>query len=79
MAADRARSAGLYGVVERAKKWGLKELIFGRPGAARLPKLSTEDCLWIQHELQDEIESLENLLEVDLSHWKPEATESLAA
>ena len=79
MASDRVRSAGLYGVIERAKKLGLKELVFGRPGAVQMPKMSQEDCLWVQHELEDEIESLESLLELDLSHWKPEAAESIAA
>lgn len=68
--ADLSRSFGLYGMIGIAKKVGLKEVIFGRPGKAELPKLSREDCIWFTAQLEQEIANLENLLGVDLAHWR---------
>lgn len=72
--ADTARYYGLYQVVSFAKSLGLKEMIFGKPGSRELPKLSEEDEQWFLTLLVDEMSTTEELLGVDLSHWKPKST-----
>ena len=69
-ASDRIRSLGFYGMVEWAKRRGLKEVFFGRPGDIPIPKMSDADCSYVLTQLADEIDQLEEILSVDLSHWK---------
>lgn len=68
--ADAFRYCGLHAVVETAKRMGLKPLLFGRPGGAKLPALHDDDRRWLADQLADEIDDLEQLLNVDLAHWK---------
>ncbi len=70
LAAQRFRSLGLYGVIELAKRFHLKDAFFGKPDGSRLPSLGSADRLWLKEHLQNEIESTEHLLGVDLRHWK---------
>lgn len=54
-AAHFLRSYRLYGVVNAAKRVGLKKLFFGRPGAKTLPTLGSEDAAWLASELAGEV------------------------
>jgi len=45
------RASGAYGVVNLAKRFGLKQAVYGRDGEARPPRLSDEDRAWINHRL----------------------------
>ena len=67
---DTLRYFGCHGAVEAAKRCGLQPLFFGRPDRSKLPKLEADQRKWIVEELQSEIENLEAMLNVDLSHWK---------
>lgn len=49
------RSYRLYGVVNIAKRLGLKQLFFGKPGSGSLPHLSAEDADWLADLLIDEM------------------------
>ncbi len=68
--ATALRSAGLHGVVEKAKDVGLKPLFFGAPGRRRLPEVSDAAKDRVRAMLRDEIERTERLLSVDLTDWK---------
>jgi hypothetical protein len=78
-ASGAAHAMGLHTVVRLAIKLGLKSLCFGRPGSCKLPKLSAEDALWVASELEPEVEELEEMLQVPLTHWKPAAFKRSAA
>ncbi len=67
---DSARSLGLYGAVNTAKRLGLRRLFFGRPGTAIVPQMTPEERAWVMRRISPELEELEDLLDVDLSHWK---------
>lgn len=68
--ANKLRTAEMYNVIEFAKRIGLRELFFGRPGAHPLPKLCSEDRLHLLEILLPEIEHLEKIINVDLIDWK---------
>ena len=78
-ASELIRGMGAYGVVNVAKRIGLKSLFYGTSGSNRLPRLSAEDRAWINEQLADEIDSLEDLLDADLSHWKTDRASLRAA
>lgn len=67
--ADGLRSGGLYGVVNIAKKLGLKSLLFGKPGAP-VPRLTQSERRWLMDCLHPEIDKLEAILQMDLSRWR---------
>jgi len=69
-AGDVFRWMGFYGVIEAAKKAGLKRVFFGRPGDVELPRMSDEDRTWFLSQLGHEVEDLEELLGISLPHWK---------
>lgn len=64
------RSLGLHGVVEAAKSAGLKKLFFGKPGEKPLPQPTPEQLRFLHEELADEIAATEELLQVELPHWR---------
>ncbi|MCP4351171.1 MAG: sulfotransferase domain-containing protein [Desulfobacterales bacterium] len=68
--ADFVRYIGGYQLIEWAKKKGLKEIFFGKPGAVPVETLSPEDRYWLIKLLSSEIEQLENMTGIDLLHWK---------
>jgi hypothetical protein len=72
--ADTTRAYGLYRTVAVAKALGLKPLIFGRPGSKPLPALTDEDRDWMISQLRQEISELEEILDLDLSHWRTVST-----
>jgi len=49
------RSFRLYRIVNVAKRLGLKEMFFGRPGARALPSLSDADGQWLESQLAGEM------------------------
>lgn len=49
------RKYRLYGVVNFAKRLGLKEVFFGRPGKKSLPTLSDANAQWLERELEGEM------------------------
>jgi Sulfotransferase domain len=68
---DLLRSARLYGIVEAAKKLGLKQLFFGQPQTDHgRQRLSKEDRRWFITQLGDEIDRLMVMVNRDLSDWK---------
>lgn len=52
---DFLRSYRLYSVVNFTKQLGLKNVLYGKPGARALPELSQEDADWLAAQLVDEI------------------------
>lgn len=66
--ADSLRAAGLYPLINFAKRAGLKSLIFGRSGKT-VPKLSPEEQCWAMERLRPEVRELESMLQRDLSDW----------
>lgn len=61
------RSYQLYGVVNFAKKLGLKKLVFG---GGKMPEGPTEDDIAImESSLKTEVYSLEDILGQDLGRW----------
>jgi len=62
------RSQRLYGVVNFAKRIGLREFVFGN--GDRVPKLNPATAAALRRSLLGEIERLEELLGRDLSAWK---------
>ena len=69
-ATELARGWGAYGAVEFAKGLGLKTLFYGKPGGDNLPRMTDADREWVIDQLSDEIDGLQDLLQVGLSHWK---------
>lgn len=67
---DAARAMRLYGARDMAKRVGLQKLFFGSPGSATLPEMSLADHEHVLSELAGEIDQVEKLLDMDLSHWK---------
>ncbi len=49
------RDRTLYGVVNFAKRLGLKKLFFGKPGNAALPELGEADAQWLAEQLAGEL------------------------
>ena len=66
----KLRSWGMHGVVEQAKRYGLKKRFFGSPGSKPVPVLSPEDRQWLLEPLAPEVEKAEGILGMDLSPWK---------
>lgn len=66
--ADSLRTAGMYPLINIAKRAGLKSLFFGRSGNT-VPKLSPEERCWILERLRPEVRELEAMLQRDLSDW----------
>ncbi|MFK8113982.1 MAG: sulfotransferase [Rubripirellula sp.] len=68
---DLLRSVRLYWVVETAKSMGLKQLFFGKPQQhSERKQLSDADRRWFIEQLGDEITSVEQIVDRDLSKWK---------
>ncbi len=78
-ASELARGMGAYRAVALAKRLGLKTLFYGKAGSSKLPRLTDDDRHWITNQLSDEISGLEELLEIDLSHWKTVPCKTRAA
>ncbi len=78
-ASELARGVGAYPLVALAKRLGLKRLCYGQPGGSNLPRLTAADRRWIYNEVAAEIDALETLLDVDLSHWKASSSKQIAA
>ncbi len=68
--ADALRWAGLYGLVELAKRLGLKSVFFGGAGSGELPVIEEGDRMRLMKIFLPDIEELERMLGRDLSHWK---------
>ncbi len=68
--ASRLRDAGLHGVVEGAKRLGLKDVFFGKPGRGNVPCLAPDDRAWLLERLAPEVDRLERTLAIDLAHWR---------
>jgi hypothetical protein len=64
------RFLGFYGVVDTAKRLGLKRVFFGGAGRGALPRLSSGDAEFLRSLLLDEILALEEMMQIDLSAWK---------
>jgi len=60
----------LYPLLTLAKRLGLRELFYGRPGDTTLPELSGEDYNWFLNKVRYDIDNLENMLNMDLHEWK---------
>lgn len=54
-AATFLRGKGLYGAVNFAKRAGLKDVFYGKPGGRALPVLSDADAAWLGDQLVDEM------------------------
>lgn len=67
---DIARSLRLHGLIDAAKKLGLKRLFFGASGSGNVPKMTVDDFDWFMEQMGDDIESLERLLGIELPSWK---------
>lgn len=63
------RRLGWYGVIEAAKAMGLKPLLFGKPGGAKLPSMDPSDREWFLGLVRDEIEQLPDLLGEPVPDW----------
>lgn len=68
--ADLLRRYRLYGVVQAAKRMGLKSLFFGREGGAAVPVMTAEARAAFIEKMLPEIEALESLTGRDLNAWK---------
>ncbi len=66
---DLLRDYRLYWPIETAKKFGLKALVFGRPGKSKIPKISDEDRDWLQGQLDTDRNQLKDMLNRDLAEW----------
>jgi len=64
------RDAGLHGVVNVAKRVGLQGAVFGSPKGTKAPPPTPEEQARLAEVFRPEIERLEGMLGVDLSHWK---------
>jgi len=64
------RSVGLHGIVEAAKKLGLKRIFFGKPGERPLPEPDPAELTRLRAELMPEIVATEELTGLDLGAWK---------
>ena len=64
------RSLGLHGLVEAAKKLGLKRIFFGKPGGQNLPEPDPAELARLRAELMPEIVATEELTGLDLEAWK---------
>ena len=64
------RAVRLYGLLQLAKRLGLKKYFYRKPNRESDPQLSEEDRCWLLKGLLGEIEVLEKILGVDLSFWK---------
>lgn len=49
------RANRLYGLVNFAKRIGLKSLFFGKPGTSVMPQLGDADVKWLTQELENEM------------------------
>ena len=72
------RYFGLYRLIALLRPLGLKELFFGNPKTAKLPKISDDEMAWYSLRMESEIAELESMLQVDLSHWKSPAVSNAA-
>ncbi len=52
------------------KKTGLQKFLFGKPGSSDIPVMAEGEKEYILTRLREEIDELEQLLNIDLSHWK---------
>lgn len=68
--ADAIRSAGLYWIVNAAKRAGLKSAFFGKPRSMQLPQLSDEDRSWLIEYFDNEMQELEDILGKSLARWR---------
>ena len=64
------RSLGLHGIVEAAKRIGLKRFFFGEPGDRPLPEPDPAELDQLRAELMPEIVATEELTGLDLDAWK---------
>ncbi len=67
---DALRSVGLYGVINAARKIGLKPVFFGSPGERRPPPPTEAERAQLSRRFAPEIDRLEVMLGVDLAAWK---------
>jgi hypothetical protein len=67
---DALRSAGLYGVVNAARRVGLKPVFFGSPGERKPAPPTDEERARLLERFLPEIVRLEGMLGVDLAAWK---------
>jgi len=66
--ADFLRGAGLYRIVNMAKKTGLRRLVFG--GGRPLPPMDPARAAELRRLLSPEVTRLEAIIDRDLSAWK---------
>lgn len=67
---QKLQRMGLLGVKEWMKKTGLQRYFFGKPGSSTVPVISDGEKEIVLNRLLAEIDELEQLLNIDLSHWK---------